>query len=75
MSHKKDTSNDFSHFLKLTIISVALSVPFWFIAPSVAAVAFMIILVSLNAASNKRREKREKVGGGSYVEHPSEHID
>lgn len=65
MSNKKDPSGDFSHFLKLTIISVALSAPFWFIAPSIAAVAFMILLVSLNAAWNKRQEKREKIGGGS----------
>ncbi|WP_343672694.1 hypothetical protein [Chitinophaga sp.] len=67
MTNKKDSSSDFTHFLKITVISVMLSVPFWFIAPSVAAVAFMIILVSLNAASNKKR--KGKVDGGSYLDH------
>lgn len=70
MTTQKDSSNDFTHFLLITVLAIVISVPFIFIAPSAAAVAFMIALVSLNTAIGKKKRKSgdEDIDGGPFLD-------
>lgn len=72
MSNKQDSSNDFTHFLIITVLAIVISMPFIFIAPSAAAVAFMIALVSLNTAIGNKKGKGGKedgdIDGGTFID-------